>query len=146
MRDLGAAILQESILISFAILNTNWDKRRKSFVDNFVPFVADCLRTAAQAEVSTPAVQPCISERLWLDMPQHVIETVLSRAKKEHVVVVEQSEGILVRNDCVVAKYDLTRARDEVIRRSEALLRVFQQYLAEEHNVDLPSVVADEGR
>lgn len=110
--------MQESILISFAILNTNWDQRRKSFVDNFVPFVADCLRAADQPEVSTPAVQECISERFGFDLPQHVIETVLGRAKKENVV--EQSGGILVRNDSVVAKYDLTRSRGEIVRRRPA--------------------------
>jgi hypothetical protein len=51
-------------------------------------------------------------------LPQHVIETVLGRAKKENVV--EQSGGILVRNDSVVAKYDLTRSRGEIVRRRPA--------------------------
>ena len=134
--------MQDSILVSFAILNTNWDQRRKSFVDNLVPFVADCLRTAVDAEVSSPSVQGCISERFGLDIPQHVIETVLSRAKKEHVV--EQAGGILVRNDSVVAKYDLGRARDEVIRRYEALINAFRDYLAKEHDVNLQGEEADE--
>ncbi len=66
--------MQESVLVSFAILNTNWEARHTSYIDNFVPFVSDCLRTSGSPAVSGVEVQACLRDRFGLQIPLHGVD------------------------------------------------------------------------
>ena len=57
--------MSEHVITSLAILKANWDKGL-DYIENFVPFVAECLRTAPQDEVSLPELQAAITG--WLPM------------------------------------------------------------------------------
>ena len=43
-------------MISLAMLKVHWDTRRKDYIDNFVPMVAECIRTSEHDVVSIPAL------------------------------------------------------------------------------------------
>jgi len=67
------------VITSLAILKVNWD-RGHDYIKNFVPFVAECLRTAPQPEVSLPELQTAIHDTFGLRIPQGALKTILRRA------------------------------------------------------------------
>ncbi len=54
---------------SLAILKVNWD-RGVDYIDNFVPFVAECLRGAPEPEVSMAYLQKAMIDSFGLRIPQ----------------------------------------------------------------------------
>jgi hypothetical protein len=72
--------MNDQILISLAILRANWDDDRKSYIDNFLPFVAAVMQKEARESYSTADLQRGIKERFGIDMPQTALSTVLTRA------------------------------------------------------------------
>lgn len=115
--------MQDSALVSLAILKTNWDENQRGFIHNFVPFVAECLRLAPQPEIAIPDLQQDLEARFGLKIPQAAIQTVLHRATKEKLA--RREHGILVRNDEVVEAFDLTAKRTSALREHAALLERF---------------------
>ncbi len=53
-------------IISLAILKVNWDKKRKDYVDNFVPIVAEAIRLSDHDVVSIPQLQQDIRAKFGL--------------------------------------------------------------------------------
>jgi len=101
------------------MLKVNWDAGR-DYIDNFVPFVAECLRAAPQPEVSLPELQGAISDTFDLKIPQGALSTILKRAVKRGYV--ERIQRIYRRNDDALASLDFSRVRNDVLRKYEALI------------------------
>jgi len=111
--------MPRSIIPSLAVLKVNWDEGR-DYIENFVPFVAECIRTAPHPEVSLPDLQHAIAKTFGFDIPQGALQTILRRAAKHGYV--EPIESIYRRNDEALAGLNLSRSRSEVLRKYEALL------------------------
>lgn len=133
--------MHDSVLISFAILHTNWNERRKSYIDNFVPFVAECLRAANQPEISASELQACLESEFGLRLPQHVIQTVLHRAAKEKLV--RRDGQLLVRTDRSLVTADLGAARRDALRQHEALVTKLSTYARNVHQEELGREAAE---
>lgn len=112
--------MTERVITSLAILKVNWDAGR-DYVGNFLPFAAECLRTAPQAEISLPELQAAIRETFGLRIPQAPLKTILKRAAKEGYVT--RAEGIYRRNEDSLATLNIAKVRTEMLRRYEALIR-----------------------
>lgn len=69
-------------VISLAILKVNWDAKRKDYVDNFVPIVAECIRLSDHDVVSIPNLQMDIRTKFGLRIPQNQLRGVLTRVSK----------------------------------------------------------------
>jgi len=90
-------------LISLAMLKVYWDTRRKDYIDNFVPMVAECIRTSEHDVVSIPALQQEVRSAFGLRLPQHNLRIILNR----------------------IAKLGLIRSKDRMyVRDQEALQRL----------------------
>jgi hypothetical protein len=71
-------------LVTLAILKANWNDGR-SYLDNFVPFVAACLREEVKP-VTVKEVQASMRQMFGIRIPQHTLDTVLGRARQEGLV------------------------------------------------------------
>jgi hypothetical protein len=89
----------------------------KSYFGSFIPFVGECLRTSGQDVVALGDLQEAIRRRFRLDIPQHALDLILSRArrkgyirKENHVYhkVVENldSSGFSLKQEDLLSKYD----------------------------------------
>ncbi len=112
--------MAERVIASLAVLKVNWDAGR-DYIDNFVPFVVECIRTARDPEVSLPELQTDILSTFGLRIPQTALKTILKRAFKAGYL--KRSEGIYIRDDSAVEKINVAAARDVALRRHEALVR-----------------------
>jgi hypothetical protein len=108
-----------SVIPCLAVLKVNWDEGR-SYIENFVPFVAEAIRTAPRPEISLGELQSAITDTFGLTIPQGALQTLLKRAAKHGYI--QRVHGIYRRDDKALAALDFTKVKDEVIRRCESLL------------------------
>ena len=129
-----------TVIPSLAILKVNWDAGW-DYIENFVPFVAESVRTAAQAEVSLPELQRAISDQFGFTIPQGALSTIVRRAAKRGYL--QRRGGIYLRNDEAVAKVELAKVRNGVLRRYEALIRKLTDFCKERFGVEWSAEEAD---
>src|SRR5690606_32070510 len=83
-------------LISLAMLKVHWDTRRKDYIDNFVPMVAESIRTSPNDVVSIPALQQEVRTAFGLRLPQHNLRIILNRIAK--LGLIQSKDRVYVRN------------------------------------------------
>jgi hypothetical protein len=124
--------MSERVITSLAILKVNWDKFGHDYIENFVPFVAECLRTARQADLGLADVQRAMEESFGLHIPQGALKTVLKRAAGRGYA--RRAAGRYVRDDDALAKLDFAETRNGVMEEHEALLTRLQGFAAEHYD------------
>lgn len=110
----------EHLITSLAILKVNWD-RGHDYIDNFVPFVAECLRNATEDIISLSELQTAISSAYGFKIPQNALKTILKRAAKQGFIRLK--DRMYIRNRDALSKIDITAIRDRVLRSHEALIK-----------------------
>ena len=128
------------VITSLAILKVNWD-RKKRHIDNFVPFVAECLRLTPQKEVSLVQVQEMISNNFGITVPQGALKTVLKATERQGYV--KKSADIYIKNETVIGNITLSRDRDDLLRKYESLIKKLLAFASEKHKVNWTQEEAD---
>lgn len=123
----------ESVITSLAILKVNWDRLGQDYIENFVPFVAECLRNAPQPEISLPQLQGAISESFGLRIPQGALRTILRRCARRGYV--SRIHGVYQRIDRVLSRVNLAQIRTSVMRRYEGLLQKLVDFCNERYQI-----------
>jgi len=108
------------LFTSLAIIKVNWEQGQ-DYIENFVPFVAECLRSAPQPEVSLPQLQTAIADEFGLRIPQGALRVILTRAKRKGYV--QQAHGAYQRNDAALAGLSLAKDRARALRQFEELVQ-----------------------
>ena len=73
--------MPQSVIPSLAILKVNWDEGR-DYIENFVPFVAECIRMAPQPEISVGDLQAAVRDTFGINIPQGALQIILGRAAR----------------------------------------------------------------
>ncbi len=110
----------ERVIPSLAMLKVNWDTGH-DYIDNFVPFVAECIRVSSQAEVSLPDLQDLVAREFGLRIPQNALKTILRRAVKAGYIT--RTQGIYRRIDHALDKLTISQTREQALRQHEALVQ-----------------------
>src|SRR5438309_2074936 len=76
-------------IVSLALLNTNFNRFQRDYLDCFVPFVAEALRVLNAEVVSDAELRGALMELFGLAFPQSAVRSLLNRAKTEDLVRVE---------------------------------------------------------
>jgi hypothetical protein len=118
--------MNESVLVTLAMLNVNWDDAGTSYIHNFIPFVADSLRDRGAEVVSTPELQADLAERFGIDLPQPAIQGIVNRAARDGLLVREH--GVLRPVPDRIAEFDLGPRRRDVLRQHEAAVDKLQAF------------------
>lgn len=79
--------MAHSTLVSLAVLKVNWDHEQKSYLDLFVPFVAEAIRTLSPEVVQTADLQAAVEQRFGLAIPEFALKSILERVRKAGYVV-----------------------------------------------------------
>jgi hypothetical protein len=117
--------MHDQVITSLAILKANWDSGF-DYIENFVPFVAECLRAAPRPEVSMDYLQQAMIDSFGLKIPQSALKTILKRTVKRGYA--HKMERVIVRNDRSLARLKLAKVSAEVLRQHEALVRKLVQF------------------
>jgi len=137
-------------LVGVALLNVLWKEDHATFLDIFVPLVAEVVRRARPEVVTDAEVKDGLLEHFGLDLPQHAVATINERARrrgyfrKEHRVLrphwpeIEEL-GLEERSKKVEAIFDGTvdrlveycRAYHDIIWSRDEAADALQAYLSE---------------
>jgi hypothetical protein len=72
-----------SALASYALLKVNWSYGGKTYLDNFVPFVAEaCYLSGGTKGVSVSEAVEAVKQSFGIDLPPQVMQTVFHRVAK----------------------------------------------------------------
>lgn len=77
--------LNNTVLVSLAILKTNWEQERKDYLENFVPLVIESVRNLSDP-FTVHQVQSALRADFGLQVPQNVITSLLQRLRRRGFV------------------------------------------------------------
>jgi hypothetical protein len=118
----------------------NWDKGR-DYIDNFIPFVGECLRLSSREEVSLGELQVSLRTNFGLKIPQGTLNTLLKRAERRGYL--RHHEKVYHRNSEALSRLDLPRIRNDVLRQQDALVGKLASFCAEDFKIELSKVQAE---
>lgn len=115
----------ERALASLAILKVEWDRGR-DYIDCFVPFVAESLRSMNAREISLPGLQADITKRFHITIPQGALRTILNRSAKHGYVSFQ--EGIILASESKLRQVHLSKDSTETLRMVNGLIHSLAEY------------------
>lgn len=118
-------------LVSLGILKVNWDEKRSDYLENFVPFAAECVREASEDVVSATELQSAIAARFALHLPLAAIQSLLIRMKKRKMLRVES--GVYYRELPELARASFPKRHDEVVDAFEKLTQEIVTFAQDRH-------------
>ena len=119
MRAVGSETLTIEYISSFALLKVNWD-REQDYIDNFVPFIAECLRRSSDANVKLVKLQTLVRERFGFKIPQAALRTILRRARRRGYVDYRGGGYVADKRRLAGLKFD--SSRKTALRQTRALV------------------------
>lgn len=123
--------------ISLAVLQVNWDERKKDYLDNFVPIIAECVRLQESDVVSTGVLKAQIETRFGLNIPASAVNTILRRLRKDGYVRI--NEAIYYRNNQALSSLNFHEVQQTVVGMHDSLISDMTRYCKEEFNLDWSS-------
>jgi hypothetical protein len=132
---------EQEILISLAILRTNWEDRpARSYVDSFLPFVADVMQTDGALSCAPVELKAQIADRFGFDIPAAALSTILKRASRKGLGRLEH--GRFIPNPQRLSEYDLTETRTRLARQQNTLIDRLRRFAGEVHDTELDAEAA----
>ena len=121
-------------LISLAMLKVYWDTRRKDYIDNFVPMVAECIRTSGHDVVSIPTLQQNVRTAFGLRLPQHNLRIILNRIAKLGLIL--RKDKVYVRDQDALGRLNFDVVQSSVVAMHEQLIASLRSFARERHQLD----------
>ena len=129
LHDLGSlaigATMNADVVISLAILKVIWDQRG-GLLENFAPFVIDCLKSAGRPEVSLVEVHTCLAARFGLKVPLGPLKTLLRRLVRRDLL--KAQEGVYLCNPAQLPDAGLVAKRKKALAKYGDLVRGFVEF------------------
>ncbi len=122
------------VIGSLAVLKANWDELGRDYVENFVPFVAEILRTSMQPEVSLPEIQQGIEEKFGLRIPQGALKTILHRCARHGLI--KHQNRIYVRNAGALDNLRFALDQAHALRNHGALIEKLIAFCKDRYQTD----------
>lgn len=122
------------LLVSIAILKVNFDQGR-DYIDNFIPFVAECIRLSPSPVVSLEYVQECIAKSFGFSIPQFILKTILKRAKRRGFI--EKKDKVYYRVDSAFSGWDFPEKRRVLLHEYEILVGELVRFTRSNYGIDL---------
>ena len=113
-------------------MKVNWDHGR-DHIENFVPFVAESLRTAPQPQVALLDLQESVEKDFGLHIPTGALKTIVGRAAKRGYLVVKH--GVYQRKDAALSTLGFAETRNRFLMQYEVLTRAVVEFAKEHYSI-----------
>jgi len=121
-------------ITSLAILLVNWDEG-KEYIDNFVPFIGQCIITLNPEVVSAQELQQKLHRDYGLHVPQNTIKSILKKAEKKGYV--QRSGEAYIPNHETLQTLNFEAKRQESLRQHNALVQKMQEFADKRYGLSL---------
>jgi hypothetical protein len=120
-------------VLGFAILKANWELRRKDYLDNFVPIVAECIRLSNSDIVAMEDLSRSLDERFGLRIPRNTVETLLRRLSSAGYI--KSRHQVYYRNHQQLNTLNFERLQREFLEVYERVVERIHQFANGNHQV-----------
>lgn len=121
-------------ITSLAILLVNWDEG-KEYIDNFVPFIGQCIITLNPEVVSAQELQEKLHRDYGLHVPQNTIKSILKKAEKRGYV--QRTGEAYIPNHETLQTLNFEAKRQESLRQHNALVQKMQEFADKRYGTSL---------
>jgi hypothetical protein len=142
--DAPPARPSRSLLTSLAIINVNWDAGRQSYLDNFVPFALESMRRNAASDYSCHEVKENLVSVFGLDLPDHVVESILNRTTRNGALIRENRRYRFNPDGVDAVPNGIARTQAEVGRQHAAVIKELVEFAAERFDIRWSEDAAEE--
>lgn len=122
-------------IASLALLKVNFDLYRMDYLDTFLPVAAECIRLTNPEFISVPDLQSELTSQFGLDLPQHSIQTILTRMRKRGYI--EQESGALKPIPGKLVDLRFRDRQNDVISKYNSLINRLIGFCQDKHGVTL---------
>jgi hypothetical protein len=119
-------------IISLAILKVNWDILKKGYLENFIPFVAECIRRSEEDVISLPNLQNNLRDFFGMELPQNVIDAILKKARNQGYIKLENR--VYKRNLEKLTGFGFSDIQQQVLRMHESLVKSLIEFCSKNYN------------
>ncbi len=124
--------MADQLISSLAILKVNRDIQRSDYIENFVPFVAQCISILKPAVISSSDIQAKMLNEFGFNIPLNVIDYIIKRAAKRKYI--KPDGHVYVPNFDELNKLKFESLRQAVLRDHTALVDKLSKYVFDKHN------------
>jgi hypothetical protein len=120
--------------LSLCLVNTLWQKYKKTYVDNFVPLMATTLRKHSHDKIDLKELKPVADhffEDYGIRLPQGPILAILDKCKKNNIV--RRLSGTYFLNTAKALEYDISKEAELNIQRQKILFSDFANFVNAKH-------------
>jgi hypothetical protein len=128
-------------ITSLAILLVNWDEG-KEYIDNFVPFVGQCIIALNPEVVSAQELQEKLHRDYGLQVPQNTIKSILKKAEKKGYV--QKAGEAYVPNFEALRTLNFETKRQESLRQHNALVQKMQEFADKRYSLSLTTEASED--
>jgi len=114
-------------LYTYAMAKTLYEQR-KDYIDTFYPFVLKILPDD-KSPLKIGAIQSKVKDKFALDIPEHSLKSIITRAKKKGYLIEEKWQAKLTEKG--INYLERLEPEDEVNRRINELLEDIKNFLSE---------------
>jgi hypothetical protein len=138
---IGKNIMNTSVLVSFAIIKSNYDLD-KDYLDNFVPFVAECIRVSGEDVINLKDVQDSMKILFGLNLPQNIIKILLKKLHKKRLLRI--INGIYYPNSNLISQLNFRDVQGNVLRYHELLINDLISFCSTSYEINWSNEQAEE--
>ena len=113
------------VITSLAVLTVNWDNG-KSYLDNFVPFTAQCIKSLNPQMITVNDVQNKLKDDFGFDVPQNTIKSILKLTTKRGYTKLSNKAYLPVKTQLDKLTFDSTR--QQMVTYHDTLLQKFTEF------------------
>jgi hypothetical protein len=129
-------------IISLALLKINWEEGRRDYVENFVPFVLDCMPHEAGSPISVSSLRTGLEERFGLRVPHHAISLILNRMRKTGYV--EVRDKAFYRTNKSNDRASLSMVRNDVLKTHASLISHAVEFSRQRFDCDWDEAITED--
>lgn len=126
-----------SLLTTLALINVNWESHRRSYLDNFQPFVLEALRTNPSLAWDDATARDQLAAMFGLLLPTRVVGSLLKRCAQQGMATREHNRYVLTTQGRSAGNPEGFAALQSNCRRQQRSLASSLARLANER-FDLP--------
>lgn len=128
------------VITSLAILLVNWDQG-KTYLDNFVPFVGQCIVLLQPEVVSTQDLQQKMLDDFGFRIPQNSLKSILKRSARKGYI--HQEGNAYIPNYEALQALDVEPVRQQILRQHNAIVQKLIKFASERYSESLTSEAAE---
>ena len=133
--------MENSIINALAFLRVSQNTNTNDYLDNFLPFVTRCLQNQEKIEIDQIDLQNRINQEFSIEIPLHVIKSLLIRAAKKNYVCRKSNNFYKITEN--LSKLNFNKANANVQRIYNALINSFKEFAQINNRLNLTDKEAE---